>query len=267
MKKKEKAGEESFLAADAGNSRVSFGIFSGRCFKGAVSLSLGEIENFPGLIAAEIIALNGGAKAVACMISSVVPSRNKFVQEVCRGACSSEPVFLSGEMDSGVEYAYDTSMLGPDRMAAAAACRSLFPSENVVIIDAGTAVTFGALSRAGKFEGGLIMPGPEASAKALFECAELIVPFDFNPGTSLMAANTTDAVSSGVFLGFVKAVEGIALEMKKAFGGSAKIVASGGWSGALREFSSVVDAREPFLVMKGLRVIFERRRENHHEHP
>ncbi len=264
MKKKQlnRRREEMFLAVDAGNSRTSFGLFRGGKFAGSVTVEnreAGLSRAAAGLLSGEIIEMNGGLKADSCMMSSVVPSRYEFLLAVCRGACSSEPVFLSHEMDSGVKFNYeDISRLGLDRFAAAAACRKLYPGENVIIVDAGTAVTFGVLNKKGRFEGGLIFPGPRISAECLAEKTAVLPEVVIKRPASLIAANTADAIISGVFYGFIHTVDGLARQLKKELVLPAKVVAAGGWSGVLAEFSEEVDDTEPELVLKGMMVIHER---------
>ncbi len=250
------------MAVDAGNSRTRFGLFRGGGFSGSVTVEnreAGLSRAAAGLLSGEIIALNGGLKADSCMMSSVAPSRNEFLLAVCRGACSSEPVFLSQQMDSGVKFNYEEiSQLGLDRFAAAAACRELYPGENVIIIDAGTAVTFGVLNRRGRFEGGMIAPGPGISAECLAEKTAGLPAVEVKRPASLIATNTSDAVLSGVFYGFMYAVDGFVRQLKKELVLPAKVVATGGWSGMLAEFSEEVDYTEPELVLKGMMVIHGR---------
>lgn len=252
--------EGSLLAVDAGNSSVCFGLFSGSVITGVFDMPAGDIAaRGGGGVASMLKEMNFGKKADSCLISSVVPSARGGLLSICGRASENKPVFLSHEMDCGVRFRYDdVSSLGRDRIASAAACREMYPGEDVIIVDAGTAVTFGFLSRSGEFEGGLIMPGPGISAGCLAERAELLPSVKPAPFLPVLASSTEDAVRSGVFWGFVKAVDGIIAELKRVIGRDAVVVAAGGWSGMLREFSGAVDSVEPLLVLKGVNVIYRR---------
>ena len=69
---------------------------------------------------------------------------------------------------AGVRNHYrDPTQLGCDRFAAAIGARALFPDRDLVIATCGTATTIDALSAAGDFMGGMILPGLELMAQSL----------------------------------------------------------------------------------------------------
>ena len=59
--------------------------------------------------------------------------------------------------------------LGKDRIAAVVAANNLFPNENVLVIDAGTCITFDFLNDKKEYLGGAITPGLKIRFKALHE--------------------------------------------------------------------------------------------------
>ena len=88
---------------------------------------------------------------------------------------------------------YDTpETLGQDRLAAAVGAVSLCPGENLLIIDAGSAITYDFVSAQGRYEGGNIAPGVKMGENEL-------IP--------LFGTNTHDAIAAGV-------VRGVAYEVK-----------------------------------------------------
>ncbi len=251
---------KSLLAVDAGNSTICFGIFMGKELENKVSVPAGGVppagdagrrKFFAGL------GLSGGVrKPRSSLISSVVPGCDEALAAFCREFSHDEPRFLSASMETGVVLKYDNIFqLGPDRLAAAAACRDLYPGEDVIIVDAGTACTFGFLNRAGEFEGGLIMPGPGAAAECLRARTSLLPGVEIYPPRSLIGSNSFDSIRSGVFYGFIDGVDGIVCRIKETIGRPAKVVASGGWSQMLGVFSKTVQIVEPSLVLKGISII------------
>ena len=59
-----------------------------------------------------------------------------------------------------IRNGYDTpETLGQDRLAAAVGAKSLCPDENLLIIDAGSAITYDFVSAEGEYIGGNIAPG------------------------------------------------------------------------------------------------------------
>ncbi|MGC9342699.1 MAG: type III pantothenate kinase [Bacteroidales bacterium] len=67
-----------------------------------------------------------------------------------------------------IENLYETrETLGYDRIAGVVAAASKFPKTNVLVIDAGTAITYDFINSSGQFLGGNISPGVYTRAKAL----------------------------------------------------------------------------------------------------
>jgi type III pantothenate kinase len=255
--------ERSFLAVDAGNSRICFGLFKSDKFSGCIHVINKEIRGngkiSPETVSKEIIELNKGEKAHSCLISSVSPSENDFITAAASGACDNAPVFLKTSMLSGVKFNYkDISKLGNDRFAACAAARELYPTENVIIVDAGTAVTLGFLTESGEFMGGIIAPGPGICAECLSAKTASLPFVGVNAPVSLLGVDTEESIRSGIFYGFIEMVDGLVRKMKRELKINARVLASGGWSGILAEYSKTVDDAEPFLVLIGLRVIYEK---------
>lgn len=88
--------------------------------------------------------------------------------------------------------------LGKDRLAAAVGAYELFPGRNLLIIDAGTAITYDLVNENGEFLGGNISPGLEMRFKALNHFTgklPLVTPSD---DADLFGKNTISAIRSGV---------------------------------------------------------------------
>ena len=96
--------------------------------------------------------------------------------------------------------------LGLDRLAAAIGARELFPDQALLVIDAGTALTFDLVEGNGTFAGGNISPGLRSRFRALHEFTQNL-PLVEAPGVVLLSGRTTEeAIRSGV-------INGMALEM------------------------------------------------------
>ncbi len=98
---------------------------------------------------------------------------------------------------------YETpETLGTDRIAAIAGAFSYFPGKNILVIDAGTALTFDYLSGT-VYKGGNISPGLSMRFKALNKFTDrlpLITPSQnfLSPGR-----NTKEAITAGVITGLL----------------------------------------------------------------
>lgn len=106
---------------------------------------------------------------------------------------------------------YDTPQtLGQDRLAAAVGAKSLCPDENLLIIDAGSAVTYDFVSDKGEYMGGNIAPGLKMRFTMLQRMTKKLplVEVEENELIPLFGKNTRDAIAAGVIRGIAYEVKG-----------------------------------------------------------
>ena len=72
-----------------------------------------------------------------------------------------------------------------------------------------SATTFDAVSAKGEYLGGIICPGPNVSAEALFQRAAKLARIDVRKPPRVIGTNTVGAMQSGLFWGYVDMVEGL----------------------------------------------------------
>ncbi len=77
-------------------------------------------------------------------------------------------MFVAPGIRTGLPIRYDNpAEVGADRICNALAARELFGAP-AVVVDFGTALTFDIVDGEGAYVGGIIAPGPEIAAEALF---------------------------------------------------------------------------------------------------
>ena len=105
---------------------------------------------------------------------------------------------------------YETpKTLGVDRVADAVAAVKLFPGCEILIVDAGTAITIDYVSGDGCFLGGNISPGVEMRYRALHDyTAKLPLVQGGEFPTTTIGKNTESAIHNGVVLGVIGEVQG-----------------------------------------------------------
>jgi type III pantothenate kinase len=106
---------------------------------------------------------------------------------------------------------YDTPQtLGQDRLAAAVGAKTLCPNENLLIIDAGSAITYDFVSDKGEYMGGNIAPGFKMRFTMLQQMTKKLplVEVSENELIPLFGANTRDAIAAGVIRGVAYEVKG-----------------------------------------------------------
>lgn len=98
-----------------------------------------------------------------------------------------------------IENLYQTpETLGKDRLAAAVGANELFPNQNLLVIDAGTAITYDLVSEQNQFIGGNISPGLEMRFKALNQFTGKLPLVSYSDNFQPIGRNTTEAIRAGV---------------------------------------------------------------------
>lgn len=100
---------------------------------------------------------------------------------------------------------YETPQtLGLDRIALIAAAHNLYPNKNVLVIDAGTCITYDLMTEDQNYIGGNISPGLEMRFKALKQFTAKLPKLKLEqPKTFPLGRNTKDAILNGVTQGVI----------------------------------------------------------------
>ncbi len=123
---------------------------------------------------------------------------------------------------------YDTqNSLGKDRLAAAVAGATLFPGENILIINTGTALTFDFVNARGEYLGGAISPGMQMRFNALHTFTDKLPLLSYQESVGLVGPDTQGSILSGVINGISAEIEGISARYGEEYPGL-KIILSGG---------------------------------------
>jgi type III pantothenate kinase len=99
--------------------------------------------------------------------------------------------------------------LGYDRIAAAVGAYTIYPETNVLVIDAGTAITYDIVTSEGEFIGGNISPGLEIRFKSLNKYTTRL-PHLERPDEKppLVGSSTKEAIQSGIVNGLLFEMDG-----------------------------------------------------------
>lgn len=140
--------------------------------------------------------------------------------------------------------------LGADRIAAAVGAYRIAPGRPMLVVDAGTAVTYDVVSREGVFVGGNIAPGLRLGLDALHRHTALLPDIQppYSIDASLLGYDTESAMIHGVVYGIIGAIE----SMCRRLGGDTKVVLTGGVAPMLTPLLQVEAEYAPHLVLDGL---------------
>ena len=165
--------------------------------------------------------------------------------------------FLDSKSNFPFINLYQTPVtLGLDRMALVAAAVCKYSSQNVLIIDAGTCITYDFVDTKSNYHGGAISPGIEMRYKALHENTYSLPLLEPTLPTHFIGDSTKSAIHSGVILGVVNEIEGVVASYKSKYS-DLRVILSGGDANFLcKQFKISIFAFSNFLL-DGLNFLLE----------
>ena len=107
--------------------------------------------------------------------------------------------------------------LGSDRLAAVVGASSLRPGKDLLIIDAGTCITYEVIDARGNYWGGNIAPGMQMRLRALHEFTARLPLVEAEGEVPGMGYDTETAIRSGVLRGMKYEIEGYIKSMRSKF--------------------------------------------------
>jgi type III pantothenate kinase len=100
--------------------------------------------------------------------------------------------------------------LGKDRLAAAVYGASAFPGKEVLVINAGTCITYDFVNARGEYIGGSISPGLQLRFRSLHTFTGKLPLVSFKKVSNPIGKDTESAILSGVICGMIHEIEGVA---------------------------------------------------------
>jgi type III pantothenate kinase len=251
------------LCLDVGNSQVFGGVFRDddelvvqfRRSTGARGSS-DEI----GLFLRAVLRENGIDPDVITRITfcSVVPDYVYSLRACCEKYFRVEPLILRVGVRTGLKNRYkDPKEVGADRIADAVGALHLFPGQDLIIVDFGTATTLAAVSRDREFLGGAILPGVRLAMEALEEKTAALPNVEIVPVQHALGRSTVESIQSGLFFSNVGMIKELTQRLSaEAFGSERRplVVATGGFS-QLFAGAGLFDHLVRELILIGLREI------------
>ncbi len=138
---------------------------------------------------------------------------------------------------------------GSDRLANAIGVQN--NKDNFIILDFGTATTFDVVVKK-DYKGGIIAPGVKISLDSLSDKASLIPQIHLKKMSNIVGNNTTSAVRSGFFWGYIGLIDNIINLIKKENRKSFKLVITGGFSNLFKESLKTKVIQDKDITIKGL---------------
>lgn len=202
-------------------------------------------------------------KAVTgCCISSVVPQLNFSLEKACRGSFDVDPLFVGPGVRTGLVIHVDNPKeVGADRIVNAVAGITEYGGP-LIIVDFGTATTFDAITENAEYEGGLIVPGIQISADALFERCAKLPRVELGKPAKVIGKDTISHIRGGLTYGYADLVNGLIKRIGEEMAGSPTVVATGGFATLIASIADRIDRVDPLLTLKGLKIVFAKNQDS-----
>ena len=190
----------------------------------------------------------------------IVPPLNGALAGMIEKYFGVAPLFVEPGVKTGIAIHVDNPQeVGADRIVNCVAAFEAFGGPSVVV-DFGTATTFDVVTGDATYVGGVIAPGLNISAEALFARAARLPRVDIRRPAHVVGTNTVVNMQSGIYFGYLGLVDGILDHIKQEISGIKCIVATGGLAALFEEESRHIDLVDPELTLKGLKVVYDRNR-------
>jgi type III pantothenate kinase len=250
------------LAIDVGNTNIVYGLFEGKTLKHQfrVESSRGRTADEYAVVLRQLLEMHGvdPAKVDAAIIASVVPSLSEPMIDLVRKAFKKEPAVVGPGIRTGMAILYEHPReVGADRIVNAVAAYDRVNGASIVV-DFGTATTFDCVSAKGEYMGGVIAPGVQISADALFSRAAKLPRVEIVKPPKVVGKNTVNSMQSGIVYGYVGLVDGIVDRLFDELAYECPVIATGGLARLIAPLSRRIGDVEDDLTLVGLRILYER---------
>lgn len=250
------------LVLDVGNTNTTLGIYEGSELRRSWRLTSERqrtVDEY-GIMCRTLLHLEGlqASDINDVVISSVVPPLEFTLNRMVEVYFGVTPLFVTAD-NAGMPILYDDPReVGPDRVVNGVAAFEKYGGP-CIVVDFGTATTFDAITERGEYLGGIICPGLQIAADALFQRAARLHRIEIRRPDRVIGSSTTGSVQSGLYYGSVGQVDGVLERMREEIG-SARVIATGGLAPLISRGSKLIEAVDENLTLEGLRIIHARNR-------
>lgn len=208
------------LAIDIGNTHTVIGVYAGDSLRAMWRIATNRKAAadelrivFSTLFSLESLDLS---RVRASAVASVVPQLTKAWMQAIKDATGARSLVCNAETAEGLfdaDYP-NPREIGADRVADAVAARAIYGAP-VVVVDFGTATNIEVIDRDGRFRGGVIAPGVQTSANALFTHGAQLPDIALVAPPAVIGTNTVRP-SNRVSVGRGRPVDGCAPHLRPA---------------------------------------------------
>ena len=247
------------LVVDVGNSHTVFGIYDDERLVADWRFSTHHgrtVDEWAAEVAGILSIKEVSRGSVdAAILSSVVPPLTGTLGEMILSFFGIEPLNVGPGVKTGIKILYENPLeVGADRIVNSVAALARVGGP-VIVVDLGTATTFDAITAAGEYLGGIIVPGLQISADSLFARAAKLPRVEVKRPPRLIGRNTVHSIQSGLYYGYASMINGVLDLMRAEMGGNPRVIVTGGLARSLAPDLKGITMIDPHLTLEGLRLI------------
>ncbi len=236
------------LIIDVGNTFVKFAVYDhGRQLERFV----GKVADFQTMV---LEVLDEFPKVNKAIVSSV---GKLGAEQVSYLKAHVHVLELSHKLQLPFKNLYATpTTLGVDRIALVSASVEQFPDKNVLIIDAGTCITYDFINTKNEYLGGAISPGIRLRYRTLHNLTANLPLLNTEMPKTILGDSTENSIHSGVVFGVLKEIDGAIDDYVKKYDDLTVILTGGDAKFLSNQLKNSIFANSNFLL-EGLNFILE----------
>ncbi|HEY4242606.1 MAG TPA: type III pantothenate kinase [Kofleriaceae bacterium] len=194
----------------------------------------------------------------AGIISSVVPPAVFGIQQFFKRHIGGPALVVGPGLKTGMPILYENPReVGADRIVNAVAAFEELKS-GCIVVDFGTATTWDVVSSKGEYLGGVIAPGIQISAEALYEHAAKLPRVELARPGKVVARNTIASMQAGLVYGYAGMVDSLVERIRAEVDFPTRCIATGGLAPLIATETRTIEATDDLLTLKGLRILYSR---------
>jgi type III pantothenate kinase len=194
----------------------------------------------------------------AGIISSVVPPTVFGLQRFFKTHCGGAAIVVGPGIKTGMPILYENPReVGADRIVNAVAAFEQLKS-GCIVVDFGTATTWDVVTPKGEYLGGVIAPGIQISAEALYEHAAKLPRVELARPGKVVARNTVSSMQAGLVYGYAGMVDALVERIRAEVEWPARCIATGGLAPLIATETKTIEATDELLTLKGLKILYHR---------